>query len=414
MSPSRSDPATTPVIVAACRTAIGRSDPATGLFRQVRGDELAAAVVQAVVERSGVDPATIEDVVLGTSQPRAELGGNAGRLVALLAGLPFAAAGTTINRLGGSSLQALAQACHAIAAGAENVQVVVGVEHMDHLPPETGVDVHPRVFARSSRGVHSAGLAAEHLARIHGISRRRQEEHALSSHARAAAAAVAGLFDDEIVRVVGHDETGAVVEACFDQHAEQSVHHHSDHHHSDHHGTTAAAMLAGMAALPPAFLPEVGTITAATTAPPGDGAAALLVMSEAEARRQGLDWLARVTATAVCGVPPAAAGTGAVAAVRKLLDRVRPRGLDPATIDLVEFDEAFAVEVLHGMDALGLAADRVNVRGGALALGHPLGASGTRMLTTLLHALGDTGGRLGLVAACIGMGQGCAVLIDGG
>ena len=405
MSPSHSDPATTPVIVAACRTAIGRSDPATGLFRQVRGDELAAAVVRAVVERSGVDPATIEDVVLGTSQPRAELGGNAGRLVALLAGLPFTAAGTTVNRLGGSSLQALAQACHAIAAGAENVQVVVGVEHMDHLPPETGVDVHPRVFTRSSRGVRAAGLAAEHLARVHGVSRRRQEEHALASHARAAAAAAAGLFDDEIVRVVGHDETGAVVEACFDQHAE--------HCHSDYHGITAADRLAGMAALPPAFLPEVGTITAATTAPPGDGAAALLVMSEAEARRQGLDWLARVTATAVCGVPPAAAGTGAVAAVRKLLDRVRPRGLDPATIDLIELEEAFAVEVVHGMDALGLAADRVNVRGGALALGHPLGAGGTRMLTTLLHALGDTGGRLGLVATGIGMGQGCAVLIDG-
>jgi len=409
MNPSRLDPATTPVIVAACRTAIGRSDPATGLFRHVRGDELAAAVVQAVVERSGVDPATIEDVILGTSEPREELGGNAGRLAALLAGLPFTAAGTTVNRLAGSSLQALAQACHAIVAGAENVQVVVGVEHMGHLPTAAGRDVHPRVFTRSSRGVLSAGLTAEHLARIDGISRQRQEAHALASRAKAAAAMAAGLFDDEIVRVVGHDHTGAVVEACIDQHAEQSV-----HHHSVHRDITAAATLTDMAALPPTFLPEVGTITAATMAPPGDGAAALLVMSQAEARRQGLDWLARVTATAVCGVPPAAASTGAVAAVRKLLDRLRPRELDPATVDLVELDEAFAVEALHGMDSLGLAADRVNVRGGALALGHPLGAGGARMLTTLLHALGDTGGQLGLVATGIGMGQGCAVLIDRG
>jgi acetyl-CoA acyltransferase len=398
MNPSRSEPAGTPVIVAACRTAIGRSDPEIGLFRHVRGDELAAAVVQAVVERSGVDPATIEDVILGTAQPREELGGNAGRLTALLAGLPFTVAGATVNRLSGSSLQALAQACHAIAAGAENVQVVAGVEHMHHLPMEAGVDVHPRVFARSSRGVLSAGLAAEHLARTHGITREQQEEYALASHAKAAAATAAGLFDDEIVRVIGHDDTGAVVEACVDQHVDQG--------HG--HDTTAA----GMAALPPAFLPEVGTITAATTAPPGDGAAALLVMSEAEARRQGLAILARVTATAVCGVAPAAAGTGAVAAVRKLLDRVRSRRFMLSAVDLVEVHEAFAVQAIHSVDALGLDPVRVNVRGGGLALGDPLGASGARIMTTLLHALVDTGGRCGLVTTCIGMGQGVAILIE--
>ena len=388
------DPATTPVIVAACRTAIGRADRETGLFRHVRGDELAAAVVRAAVERSGVDPATIEDVIVGTAEPRGELGGNVGRLAALLADLPFTAAGTTVNRLGGSSLQALAQACHAIAAGAENVQVVVGVEHMQHLPPEAGSDVHPRVLVSTSRGVLTPGLVAEHLARAHGISRRQQEAYALTSHARAAAAAAAGLFDDEIVRLLGHDEDGAVVEADADQ------------------CLRIDATPDAFAALPSAFLPEVGTITAATSAPAGDAAAALVVMSEAEAKRQGLDVLARVVATAVCGVAPAAAGTGAVAAVRKLLDRLRPRGLDPAAIELVEFDEPFAVHVLHGMAALDLPADRVNVRGGALALGHPLGATGARMLTTLVHALSDNGGWLGLAATGIGMGQGAAVLIE--
>jgi acetyl-CoA acyltransferase len=168
------DPTTTPVIVACCRTAIGRAHPERGVFRHVRGDELAVAVVRAVVERSGVDPNTVEDVVLGVTQQRGELGGNVARTVALMADLPLATAGTTVNRLCGSSLQALAQACHAIAAGAENVQVVGGAEHMHHLPMESAIDIHPRAFTRSSRGILSMGLTAEHLAAAHGISRRRQ------------------------------------------------------------------------------------------------------------------------------------------------------------------------------------------------------------------------------------------------
>lgn len=388
------DPATTPVIVAACRTAIAGVDPDVGLFRRVRGDELAAAVVQAVVARSGVDPATIEDVVLGTAASRGEFGGNVARLTALLAGLPFRAAGTTVDRLAGSSLQALAQACHAIAAGAENVQVVAGVEPMHDRARDTFADVHPRVFARSSRGALSPGLTAEHLARVHGITRRRQEEYAVASRARAAAATAAGLFEDEIVPVIGHDEAGAVVEACVDQ------------------CIPVAADADIMASLPPAFLPEVGTITAATAAPPGAGAAAVVVMSEEEAGRQGLVVLARVVATAVCGVPPAAAGTGPVAATRKLFERVQQRGLTLADVDLVEMDEAFAAQVIHCGDQLGLDAARVNVRGGDLALGHAPGASGARIVTTLLHALVGTGGRLGLATTGIGMGQGLAVLVE--
>jgi acetyl-CoA acyltransferase len=392
--PPARDSDAVPVVVSACRTAIGRSHPDRGLFRNVRGDELAAAVIAAAVHRAGVDPATVEDVVLGATQQRGELGGNAGRCAALLAGLPLAAAGTTVNRLCGSSLQALAQACHAIAAGAENVHVVAGVEHMHHLPMDSAVDIHPRVLARSSRGMLSMGLTAEHLAAVHGIPRRRQEEYALESHRRAARACDAGLFEDEIVPVTGRDESGGVVEAVRDQ------------------AIRPDTSLEAMAALEPVFLPGLGTITAATSAPVSDGAAALVVMSEAEAARQGLEPWARVAATAVIGVPPAAMGTGPIAATRKLLARVADRGIGLGDIDLVELNEAFAAQAIHCIDELGLDPARVNVRGGSLAIGHPLGASGARIATTLLHAMRDGSARLGLATMCIGLGQGIAVLFE--
>jgi acetyl-CoA acyltransferase len=384
-------PATTPVVVACCRTAIGRAHAERGVFRRVRGDELAAAVVRAVVERSGVDPDTIEDVILGATQQRGELGGNVARCAALMAGLPFSVAGTTVNRLCGSSLEALAQGCHAIAAGAENVQVVGGVEHMHHLPMDSAIDIHPRVFARSSRGMLSMGMTAEHLAATHGISRRRQEAYAIESHARAMRATDAGLFEDEIVPVIGHDEAGAVMEVAHDQ--------------SIRRDSTPAQL----AALEPAFLPKIGTITAATSAPLSDGAAALVVMSLAEARRQQLEPLARVVGTAVVGVPPAMMGTGPVAATRKLLDRT---GTSIGGIDLVELNEAFAAQAIHCIDSLGLDPAKVNVRGGSLAIGHPLGASGARIATTLLHAMRDTGAKVGLATMCIGLGQGIAVLFE--
>jgi acetyl-CoA acyltransferase len=388
------DPATTPVVVACCRTAIGRSHPDRGLFRHVRGDELATAVVQGVVERSGVDPATIEDVILGATQQQGELGGDVARCAALMAGLPLATAGATVNRLCGSSLEAIARAAHAVAAGAENVQVAGGVEHMHHLPMESAVDIHPRVLARTSRGMLSMGLTAEHLAATHGISRRRQEEFALESHAKAARAADAGLFDDEIVRVLGHDEAGGVIEAVADQSIRRDT------------------SLEAMAALEPVFLPKLGTVTAATSAPVSDGAAAVLLMSEAEAARQGLEPLARILTTAVIGVPPAVMGTGPIAATRKLLARVAGAGITLADIDLVEVSEAFAAQAIHCIDELGLDPARVNVRGGTLAIGHPLGASGARLATTLLHTLRDSGGRYGLATMCIGLGQGIAILFE--
>jgi len=384
-------PATTPVVVASCRTAIGRAHPERGVFRRVRGDELAAAVIRAAVDRSGVDPETIEDVVLGATQQRGELGGNVARCAALMAGLPFSVAGTTVNRLCGSSLEAIAQACHAIAAGAENVQVVGGVEHMHHLPMDSAIDIHPRVYDRSSRGMLSMGMTAEHLAATYGISRRRQEAYAIASHSRAARAAAAGLFEDELVPVIGHDEAGGVMEVVWDQSVRRD---------------TSAEQLA---ALEPVFLPQIGTITAATAAPLSDGAAALVVMSLAEARRQELEPLARVVGTAVVGVSPALMGTGPVAATQKLLART---GIAIGDIDLVELNEAFAAQAIYCIDSLGLDPARVNVRGGSLAIGHPLGASGARIATTLLHTLTDSGATLGLATMCIGLGQGIAILFE--
>jgi len=384
-------PATTPVVVASCRTAIGRAHPERGVFRRVRGDELAAAVIRAAVDRSGVDPETIEDVVLGATQQRGELGGNVARCAALMAGLPFSVAGTTVNRLCGSSLEAIAQACHAIAAGAENVQVVGGVEHMHHLPMDSAIDIHPRVYDRSSRGMLSMGMTAEHLAATYGISRRRQEAYAIASHSRAARAAAAGLFEDELVPVIGHDEAGGVMEVVWDQSVRRD---------------TSAEQLA---ALEPVFLPQIGTITAATAAPLSDGAAALVVMSLAEARRQELEPLARVVGTAVVGVSPALMGTGPVAATQKLLART---GIAIGDIDLVELNEAFAAQSLAVIQTLGLDPAKVNPMGGAIALGHPLGATGAIRSASVIHALHRHQLKLGMVTMCVGMGQGVAGIFE--
>jgi len=380
-----------PVIVTCCRTAIGRSHPSRGGFRHVRGDELAAAVITEAVRRSGVDPEVIDDVLLGATKQHGELGGNVARNAALLAGLPFQVAGSTVNRLCGSGLEAIARACQAIRCGEADVQLAGGVEHMHHLPMESQLEIHPQVFARSSRAALSMGLTAEHLAAEHGISRDEQEAFALESHRKAAAAAAAGLFDDEIVPVLGHDEQGGLCVLTRDQ----SI-----------RGDTSRE---AMAALEPVFLPKVGTITAATSSPISDGAAVAMLMAAETAERLGLEPLARVIGSAAVGVPPAAMGTGPVPAVQKLLART---GVSLADIAMVELNEAFAVQAVHNIRELKLDPDCVNVHGGGLAIGHPLGASGSRLVTTLVHALRRRGGGLGIAAMCVGLGQGMAMLVD--
>ncbi len=384
-------PENTPVVVSCCRTAIGRSDADRGVFRGVRGDELAALVVAEAVARGRVPPEYIEDVLVGVTQQRAELGGNVARTIAMLAGLPFTAAASTTNRLCGSSLQGLSQACHSIVAGAEDIHVVAGVEHMQRLPMNSEINFHPQAFSNSSRAVLSMGLTAEFLASSRGISRKSQEEYALESHHRATQAADAGLFTNEIVQCQGLDDNGVL--AFVDR--DQSI-------RSD-------ASLAAMEKLNPVFIPKLGSITAATSAPLSDGAAAMVVMSEATAHRHQLTPMVRVLSTAVVGVSPALMGTGPVHATHKVLHR---SGVHLQDIEIIELNEAFAAQAIACVEELKLDYGRVNVCGGSLAIGHPLGASGARISTTLIHAMRDRQIRLGLATMCIGLGQGIAVIFE--
>jgi acetyl-CoA acyltransferase len=381
----------TAVVVEACRTPVGRAHAEKGVYRDVRSDDLAVAVVRAIVERSGIDPAAIEDLVLGNTQQQREQGFNVARSVGLMAGLPIEAGGATVNRLCGSSLQAVAQASHAILADAEDVQIVGGLEHMHHIPMDAGLDLNPKLFARTSKAALMMGITAEFLAQTHGIPREMQDRFALASHQKAAAATAAGEFAAEIVPIWGRDEAGNRVLVTQDQ------------------CIRADASLEALAALKPAFMPGMGTVTAGNSSPLNDGAAALLVMSEERARSLGLTPLVKVRATAVAGVDPAVMGTGPVPATHKALKRA---GLALDDIDLVELNEAFAAQALACIQMLKLDEAKVNVRGGAIAIGHPLGASGARIATTLIHAMRDRDAGLGLATMCIGVGQGIAVIFE--
>ncbi|MGE0758357.1 MAG: acetyl-CoA C-acyltransferase FadA [Pirellulaceae bacterium] len=382
---------TNAVIVDCVRTAIGRAHAERGVFRDVRSDDLAVACVQALLERTGIAPDQIEDVVLGCTQQTREQGLNVARNVALMAGLPSQAAATTVNRLCGSSLQALHQATHAIAARAEDVQIVGGLEHMQHLPMDHGLDINPRLYHHTSKGALMMGVTAEFLAQTSEISRETQDAFALRSHQRAAAAHAAGHFAREIVPVFGRDEQGTRVLVQRDQCVRDD------------------SSLEALAALEPAFLPKVGTVTAGNSSPLNDGAAALLVMSEDKARALGLRPLVRIRATAVAGVDPCVMGTGPVPATHKALQRAH---LKLADIDLIELNEAFAAQTIACVQMLKIDEEKLNVRGGAIAIGHPLGASGARIVTTLVHAMVDRQASLGLATMCIGGGQGIATVLE--
>ena len=379
------------VVVDCVRTAIGRAHAERGYFRDVRSDDLAVACVQALLERNAIDPALIEDVVLGNTQQTMEQGLNVARNVALMAGVGAASGGATINRLCGSSLQALNQASHAIMAGFEDIQIVGGLEHMQHLPMDHGIDLNPKLFHRTSRGAMMMGVTAEFLAQTQGITREEQDAFALRSHQRADAAHRAGQFTREIVPVHGRDESGQRILATRDQCVRPD------------------STLEALAALDPAFMPKIGTVTAGNSSPLNDGAAAMLVMSESRAAELGLKPLVRVRSTAVAGVDPCVMGTGPVPAVKKALRRA---GLQLADIQCIELNEAFAAQALACVRLLKMDLDRVNTRGGAIAIGHPLGASGARIATTLVHAMVDSGAELGLATMCIGAGQGIATIFE--
>jgi len=379
------------VIVDAVRTPIGRAHKDKGIYRHVRSDDLAAHVIEALVARTGIDPAAIEDVVLGNTQQQGEQGFNVARNVALLAGLPTTTAGATINRLCGSSLQAIAQASHSVIAGGEDVQIVGGLEHMLHIAMDKDIDINPKLFHTTSKGALNMGYTAEFLAQTQGISREEQDAFAVRSHHRAAAAQAGGKFKSQMIPTYGNDETGRRVLAEVDQCVRPDC------------------SLEGLAALKPAFMPVIGTVTAGNSSPLNDGAAALLLMSRERADELGLKPLVKVRATAVCGVDPAVMGTGPVPATQKVLKRA---GLSLKDIGLIELNEAFAAQALACIRMLKLDEERVNVHGGALAIGHPLGASGARIATTLIHAMLDRDVQFGLATMCIGVGQGIAVVFE--
>ncbi len=379
------------VIVDCVRTPVGRAHKDKGVFRDVRSDDLAVSCIRALVERSGIDPEIVEDVVMGNTQQTGEQGMNAARCIGLMAGLPIESGGTTVNRLCGSSLQAVNQAAHAVAAGSEDVQIVGGLEHMLHFPMEKGADPNPKLFHRTSLAALNMGFTAEFLAMSQGIDREKQDAFALKSHQKAAAATAAGEFKREVVPIYGKDEEGNRILVETDQCIRPD------------------GSIEALAALKPAFMPGVGTVTAGNSSPLNDGAAAMLLMSEDRAKELGLKPLVRVKATAIAGVDPAVMGSGPVPATKKVLKRA---GMELSDIEAIELNEAFAAQALACIQMLGMDEEKVNLRGGAVAIGHPLGASGARIATTLINNMIDRDLNIGLATMCIGVGQGIATIFE--
>jgi 3-oxoadipyl-CoA thiolase len=392
-------------IIDALRTPIGRHG---GALAGVRPDDLAGLVVRRVVERNGVEADRIDDVILGCANQAGEDNRNVARMAALLAGLPVSVPGQTVNRLCGSGMQAVVSACQAARAGEGEIFVAGGVESMSRAPwvtmkPEVGYTrgvpptadsllgwrfVNPHMRAEWTVPL---GETAELVAERWGCTREEQDAFALDSQRRAGAAGAAGAFDDEIVPVEVTTRKGGARLVEADEHPRPE--------------TTAASL----AALKPAFRAEGGTVTAGNSSGLNDGAAALLIASEAAVMQMGWRPLARVVASGVAGVEPHHMGMGPVPAARKALGRA---GLSIGEIGLAEVNEAFAAQAIPCIRELGLDPGLVNVHGGAIALGHPLGCSGARILTTLVHAMRLRGVRYGLATMCIGVGQGIAVIVE--
>jgi acetyl-CoA acyltransferase len=379
------------VIIDAVRTPVGKAHPDKGIYRDVRADDLSADLMKALLERVKLPASEVEDIQWGCVKQQGEQGYDIARQAALIAGLPIEVAGVTVNRNCGSSLQAINQAAQSIAAACEDVQIAGGVEHMHHLPMEAGFDPSPRILYRHSPAVFNMGLTAENLALKYKISRREQDEFALRSHRRAAEATDSGAFAREVIPTWGRDEEGRRKVITEDQ------------------GIRRDTSLEALGALKPVFMPQGGTVTAGNASQVSVGAAAVLVMSEERAKELGLRPKVRIRAMAVAGVDPSVMGIGPVPATHKALERARLKLED---IDLIEINEAFAAQALAVMKLLKCDPEKVNVHGGAVALGHPLGASGARIATTLIHAMEERKARLGLATMCIGAGQGIATIFE--
>jgi 3-oxoadipyl-CoA thiolase len=385
-----------PVVLSAVRTPVGRYG---GALAGERPDDLAALVIEEAARRAGVDAAEIEDVYFGAANQAGEDNRNVARMAGLLAGLPESVAGVTVNRLCASGLSAVVSACHAVAAGDGDLFVAGGVESMSRAPlvmakPDAAFPRGNQTVWDTTLGwrfpnprmeemfpLESMGETGENVAERYGVSREEQDEFALKSQQRWAEAAEAGRFDDELV---------PIGDATRDEHPRPD---------------TSSEKLAG---LKPAFR-QGGTVTAGNSSGINDGAAALVIASEERARALGAEPLGAFVGSAVAGVDPRVMGIGPVPAVRKLLGRT---GVDLGAIDLVELNEAFASQSLVVIRELGLDPERVNVNGGAIAIGHPLGMSGARLVVTLLHELRRRDGKYGLATLCVGVGQGQAALFE--
>lgn len=381
------------VIVDAVRTPMGRSKG--GAFRQVRAEDLSAHLMRALLVRNpSVDAKSIDDIYWGCVQQTLEQGFNIARNAALLAEIPHSVPATTVNRLCGSSMQALHDAARAIMVGDAQVSLIGGVEHMGHVPMSHGMDFHPGLSKTVAKAAGMMGLTAEMLAKMHQISREMQDEFAARSHQRAHAATLAGHFANEIVATEGHNAEGVLTRYDFDEVIRPE--------------TTVATL----AALRPAFDPVNGTVTAGTSSALSDGASAMLLMSESHAKSLGLKARARIRAMAVTGCDPSIMGYGPVPATRLALKRA---GLSVQDIGLFELNEAFAAQALPCVKDLGLLEtmeERVNLNGGAIALGHPLGCSGSRISTTLLNLMERRDVQFGVATMCIGLGQGIATVFE--
>ncbi|MBJ7537437.1 acetyl-CoA C-acyltransferase FadA [Marinomonas transparens] len=381
------------VIIDAVRSPMGKTK--NGVFRNVRAENLSAGLVKALFKRNpNVDPNDVEDLIWGCVNQTLEQGFNMARAVSLLGGLPITCAAQTVNRLCGSSMSALHTAAQAIMTGQGEVFVVGGVEHMGHVGMMHGVDVNPGLSKHMAKASMMMGVTAEMLGKMHGVSREAQDQFAVRSHRLAHEATLQGRFNNEIVSLEGHDAEGNKILVEVDEVIRPE---------------TSMESLAG---LKPVFMPKVGTVTAGTSSALSDGASAMLMMSAKKAEELGLTPIAKVRSMGVAGCDPAIMGYGPVPATKKTLKRA---GLTIDDIDVVELNEAFAAQsipVLKDLGLLDLVDDKVNLNGGAIALGHPLGCSGTRISTTLLNVMREKDATLGLATMCIGMGQGIATVFE--
>ena len=379
------------VIVDGVRTAMGKSK--NGMFRNVRADSMSAELVKALVARNPFDTKLVEDVIWGCVNQTLEQGMNIGRNIGLLAELPRTTAGQTVNRLCGSSMQALHTAAAQIMTGQGDVFIIGGVEHMGHVGMMHGVDINPEASKYYAKASNMMGLTAEMLGRMNNISRQEQDAFGVESHRRAWEATQQGRFKNEIIGIEGHDENGNLQLCTIDEVIRPD------------------ANMQSFAALRPVFDPKGGSVTAATSSALSDGASAMLIMSAQKAKDLGLTPRARIRGMAVAGCDAAIMGYGPVPATQKALKRA---GMTIDDMQTIELNEAFAAQGLSVLKGLNLQdkLDIVNLNGGAIALGHPLGCSGARITTTLLNVMEQQDTQIGLATMCIGLGQGIATIIE--